>query len=53
VRFEDEAKPKARLLRLSSPALRVGDPVQISERVGLPVEGTIVEVVSAVVVVRR
>lgn len=48
VRFEDEPVPKSRDLRLCSPALRVGDPVKVSGELA-----TIVDVVSAVVVVRR
>ena len=46
-----EAAPRARKLRLACPALRVGDPVQVSDRTAV-VFGEIVDVVSTVIVVR-
>ena len=51
VRLEGEDLPRARPLRLACPALRVGDPVQVTSG-GDVVTGEIVDVVSAVVVVK-
>jgi hypothetical protein len=52
VQIEGEAKASPRMVRLACSAMRVGDPVQVTDN-GHIVTGTISGIVSAVVIVRR